>query len=150
MTVSDGRIRQKIKQAIFRRYQKAMQANFAEVPEKCRFFVLTSINGTGEKVGICRFSGQIIDDVQNPRGRVCDSRVSGCTVQAKACKHRTPIYTKEQVKEQISEILSDKQKIGWHFPEVAALMWTLDDDSDFDLSFLDRDPDEPETNHDDQ
>lgn len=124
---SPSQVRQKLKQAMFRHLQRELQDNFKVVPEGCFHNHLTPIGGSSERIGICRFEGTPPEGVVSPRGKVCDLRIAGCAVQARACKCWSALHTKEDVKTEFRNLMSsDRGLIAARYPDVAALMWVLD------------------------
>lgn len=124
---SSSQVRQKLKQAMFRHLQQELQDNFKATPEGCSHNHFTPIGGSPERVGICRFDGTTPEGVLSPRGGVCDARVTGCLVQAHACKCWAALYSKEKIKGDFRNLMaSDRGMIAARYPDVAALMWVLD------------------------
>ena len=124
---SPGQIRHQLKQVMFRYLQKEIRDNFKDHPEACLHNHWTPINGSPERIWICRCDAAPIEGVVSPRGKVCDSRVAGSLLQARACKYRVAVRTKEQVKEEFRSLMtSERGAIASRYPDVAALMWVLD------------------------
>lgn len=125
-TMSPGQIRQQLRQVIFRHLQRELRNNFKDTPESCKFNQFTAINGSSERIGVCRFDKSAADGVQSPRGKVCDSRVAGCLLQARTCKCFCSVRTKDEVKSEFQTFMaSDRGTIAARYPDVAALMWVL-------------------------
>ena len=123
-----SQIRQQLKQVLFRHLQKELRNNFKEVPEGCHYNHFTKIGGSSEGVGVCRFDGVLNDGIPSPRGKVCDTRVAGCVMQARGCKYWSAIRTKEEVKAEFRALLaSDRGTVAARYPDVAALLWVLGD-----------------------
>lgn len=124
---SASQVRQKLKQAMFRHLQRELQENFKTVPEGCFHNHFTPIGGSPERIGICRFEGPLLEGQVSPRGKVCDLRIGGCTLQARACKYWSAIRSKEDVKSDFRNLMAaDRGLIAARYPDVAALMWVLD------------------------
>jgi hypothetical protein len=147
---SPGQVRQQLKQVLFRHLQRELRENFRGIPESCYHNHFTSIGGSPERIGICRFEGPLRDGCPTPRGKVCDTRVAGCTLQARGCKYLSAIRTKEEVKSDFRALLtSDRGSIAARYPDVAALMWVLDgEDFTEELMMAESEADPPDpTNH---
>lgn len=124
---SSSQVRQKLKQAMFRHLQRELQDNFKTIPEGCFHNHFTSIGGSPERVGICRFEGALPDDLVSPRGKVCDTRVAGCVMQARACKGWSALRTNVEIKTDFRNLMmAERGVIAARYPDVAALMWVLD------------------------
>lgn len=124
---SPSQIRHKLKQAMFRHLQRELQDNFKATPEGCFHNHFTPIGGSPERVGICRFDGTTPEGATSPRGKVCDTRVAGCMMQARSCKCWKAIRTKDDIKTDFRNLMaSDRGLIAARYPDVAALMWVLD------------------------
>ncbi len=141
-----GQIRQQLKQVLFRHLQKLLRANFRQAPESCRHNHVQSIMGTGVTVGVCRWDQQLKgkdDTRRSPRGKLCDSRVFGCTNMAGACSWWEALRTKEEIRNDFKLLIAsgDRGKIASLYPDVAALMWVLDGiDIATTVAELDTDP----------
>lgn len=123
-----GQIRQQLKQVLFRHLQKLLRANFRQAPSSCVFNRRESLGDTGEKVGVCRWEGTREEQKSSPRGKVCDSRIFGCTAMASTCRWWQPLRTKDEIKFEFRTLVSsdDRGRIAASYPDVAALMWVLD------------------------
>ncbi len=127
---SFSQVRQQLKQVMFRHLQKELKDNFKETPETCFYNHQTTINGSVERIGVCRFDTSILKDndgIQSPRGKVCDNRVAGCALQARTCRCWYPTRTKDEIKNEFRKLMaSDRGVIAARYPDVAALMWVID------------------------
>lgn len=123
---SPSQVRQQLKQVLFRHLQREIRDNFRKTPESCYHNHLTSIAGSPERIGICRYEGNVKENT--PRGKACDSRVAGCQVMARACRFREPFRTTAEIKDIFQKLMNsqDRGKIASQYPDVAALMWVLD------------------------
>ena len=124
---SISQVRHQLQQVMYRHLQRELRENFKSSPENCRHNVFTAIAGSVERIGVCRFEGPLEAGMATPRGKVCDTRVAGCPVQARACKGWTALRTKDEVKSEFRALMSsDRGTIAARYPDVAALMWVLD------------------------
>jgi len=132
---SESQIRHKLKQVLYRHLQKKIRGLFR--PSGCIY----NVSGMFQEqtVGMCNYGN---------RGKhiiVCDSRVEGCNQQAVDCSWFKPAQSKEDVKASFKELAGDLSKRGqlaFEYPDVAALMWVLEDIGDLDecLNFDGSDP----------
>lgn len=120
---TEGEIRQKLKQVLFRHRKKRLDSLFKPTSYGCVHNA--SVELTEEAVvGVC---GLIQDG--RPRGVLCDARFHADEI-AKNCPFWEPEKTKDEVKEEFQEILESGNRglVASNFPDAAALMWVLDDD----------------------
>jgi len=122
---TEGEIRQKLKQVIFRHLKARLRSNFKPSPGSCIHNVLVSLRNGGE-VGVCHYT----DPSGIPRGVVCDEQVDE-GVRAQECPLWVPSRTKSEVREDFQELLgsSDRGKIAAEYPDIAALIWVLQDEA---------------------
>jgi hypothetical protein len=70
------------------------------------------------------------DDSQLPRIRLClyydDLRICEEAFVAESCEAFTPLMGKDQAVEELEAQLRDSEWVGKHMPELAALLWVLD------------------------
>jgi len=136
----EGKVRHKLKQVLFRHLQKRIRALYR--PSGCIH------NKPGvfheQALGMCQYSNRGKHQI------VCDADVEDCIQHAAKCSWFKPVQSKEEVKAAFKELASDPNKRGqlaFEYPDVAALMWVLEDIGDLD-EYLDlEDPGEfvPET-----
>jgi len=121
---SEGEVRQKLKQVIFRLRKKHVEAVFRKAPETCRHNSTLEPMPREEIPGVqaCFYT---TDGV--PRGVVCDVRFDN-GARARSCSLWEPRGDKEQVKTEFHEVMESGNRglIASKFPDVAALMWVLD------------------------
>lgn len=123
---SEGQVRHQLKQVIYRHLQKRLRENFRQRPSNCahnREVVLDP--ETGASVGLCG----VLHADGTARNVPCDARIPGCSEMANKCSLFHPLLTKEEVKAEYNEILrsGDRGVIAAHFPDIAALLWVLDE-----------------------
>ena len=121
-----SQIKQKLKQATYRHLQKQLRANFKKKPSTCghnRGVVLDE--ESGEEVRLCGYT----NERGIPRNVVCDSRVPGCNAMARDCPLWTPCQTKEEIKDEFQAVVrsNDRGVIASEYPDLAALIWVLDE-----------------------
>ena len=119
-------VKQQLKQVTFRHLQKRLRDNFKRRPDSCRHnrqVVLDEDDGT--VVHLCGH----MDDRGIPRNVVCDSRVPGCDDMARECPLWCALRSKQEVKDEFNEVVHSGSRglIASEFPDIAALMWVLDD-----------------------
>lgn len=142
---TEGQVRQKLKQVTYRHLKKRLVANFKKSSCTCVHNALVDLDG--EEVGVCIYN---ISNI--PRGVLCDARFDNDQM-ASECPIWEPMQTKEQVKEDFNKFLEESSlgEIASMFPDVAALMWVLDDTDvvspDIDESSSKDVPDENTVSH---
>jgi len=122
---SEGLIRQRLKQVLFRYLQKEMRTNFKCYPENCLHNTCEVLVANGYEegaVGLCSFQIE-----GKPRRVVCDSRIHGGQEQARTCQWWTPIRTKEEIRQEFHKLIFSNElgPIAARYPDAAALMWVL-------------------------
>jgi len=161
---TEGQIRQKLKQVVFRHRKEHVKRGLAKRPENCEHngavrLPLHAANRT--TLHVCRF----VDDEGEWLNRVCDSGMGGVE-QAQGCPHFSCRNTPESLKGDFGRRLGldgTSVEIGYIaklYPDVAALMWALGPSSgtsrdasedpvdDGILAFFGaQDEDEPEEDH---
>lgn len=123
---SEGQVRQKLKQVAFRYLQRRLRENFRKRPATCIHNMTVILDeATNSGVGLCGFpsSDGLLRNVP------CDTRIPGCLVMAKTCSLWAPLQTREQIKAEFAALLQsgDRGAIASLYPDLAALMWVLDD-----------------------
>ncbi|OHD26980.1 MAG: hypothetical protein A2Y38_08165 [Spirochaetes bacterium GWB1_59_5] len=118
----EGTVQHKLKQVLYRHLQKRLRANFRLVPQACRH----NREVGDSNVGVCMVTveGRL-------RGTLCDARYEGIPV-AKACPWFEPRQTKDEIQAEFRVIFGDPHRglLGVAFPDVAALLWVLDPETD--------------------
>lgn len=121
---SQGNIRQQLKQVIYRHLQRRLRSNFKQRPDTCRHNRQIPL-GEESYVSLCG----ILSPSGEPRNVPCDSRIPGCDAMARVCPLWEPTSSKEEVKASFYALLhsGDRGLIAAEYPDIAALMWVLDD-----------------------
>lgn len=124
---SEGDIRRKLQQVTFRHLKKRIQDAIKASPSNCIHHMLIP-NPFGETVGVCRKLSQ--DRSLTGKDIVCDPRMGGLE-KARACPWFTASRSPEDVKAQFKALMAsqDRGGIAAQYPDIAALMWTLDGDT---------------------
>lgn len=121
---SQGKIQQQLKQVIYRHLQRRLRINFKQRPHTClhnRQVILSE----DSHVSLCGF----LSSTGEPRHVPCDIRIPGCEEMARSCPLWEPLKSKEEVKSEFYALLhsGDRGLIAAEYPDIAALMWVLDD-----------------------
>jgi len=120
---SEGAIRHKLKQVRFRHLKKHVERELKPHPDNC-----THNRPLKQPVGgvlrIC------VHPDQEGGQRLCDEEWEG-EEKAKLCRLFTCCSTKDEVKETFKEELAGMSfaQIAYIYPDMAALMWTLDEET---------------------
>lgn len=127
---SEGQIKQKIKQVVFRHRKAYIRHGLARHPENCTHNQKVSLpvhmsnRATLRICGYCPEGGE-------PNNVVCDSTMGG-ERQAGECPFFEPNRSAENLKEEFNRKLGlngeDPVEIGYiaqEYPDVAALLWVL-------------------------
>jgi hypothetical protein len=125
---TEGEVRQKLKQVLYRHRQKRIQAVFRQAPETCTHNSTLEPRGRHDNAGGVQACVYTTDGV--PRGVVCDVRYDNGQ-RARNCPLWEGRTTKSEVKAEVREILESGNRglIAKNFPDAAALMWVLDSSS---------------------
>lgn len=125
--MSEGTIRHKIRQAIFRHRKDYIRTRLEPLPENCLHNRRFSYPDRDQSIGICTYQQSSGKNV------VCDDCYGG-TKQARQCETFEPLVPAERLKgkfkENIEAAVKDPRAIGHiakNYPDVAALMWVLGD-----------------------
>jgi len=124
-------IKQQLKQVTFRHLQRLLRQNFKKKPQTCTYNNHEWVDpDLGYGVSLCDVKEEGL-----PRNVVCDPRVEGCNNMARECPLWAPCRTKEQVKEDFHAVIqsSDRGLIASDYPDIAALLWVLDDPEESDV-----------------
>jgi hypothetical protein len=128
---TEGEIRQKLKQVLFRHRKTFVQGGLEVAPVNCvhnepmRLPVAVAESST---VGVCQFVGED----GTPNNRICDSNFGGDR-QANRCPFYACRNTAADLKETFRADLEldgsplEVARIAKMYPDVIALMWTLDE-----------------------
>ncbi|MDB4278184.1 hypothetical protein N9917_01140 [Deltaproteobacteria bacterium] len=121
---SESAIKHKLKQVRFRHLKKRVSSLLKERPGNCTYnhrFMHPLTNGTPTGMCVCpALEGE----------RLCDPDWGG-TEKAKACPHFQAQQSKDDIKEGFRSELGDMTfaQLAYHFPDMAALMWTLGEET---------------------
>lgn len=118
---SEGAIRQKLKQARFRHLKKILQADLSTLPINCEHNRILDLPDI--EVSICSLYAT-----------VCDEQYGGREI-ARECPKYQGRYEKEKLKEDFLLLMTESSigTIAVEYPDIAALMWVLEDDDEIDL-----------------
>lgn len=120
---TEGQIKQKLKQVMFRHLQKLLRAKvFRKRPDTCKHNQLSSANGP--KVWLCYSRDP------NVNYRICDTRFEDCLKFALVCPCWETKLSKARVQEDFQILMEsgDRGVIASEFPDIAALLWVLGED----------------------
>lgn len=117
---SEGQVRHKLKQVLFRHLQKKLRLALRHRPDTCIHNQV--LEGDAFRVGVCGC-------VENS-GKVCDGRVPACMEQSQTCSWWAPVKSKDEIKSDFQNFMetSDRGLIAAEYPDVVALLWVLDGD----------------------
>lgn len=129
---TDGQVRHKLKQVLYRHLKLRLENNFKKRPETCKHngTILYGTDGPLTAPKFCAHASQL--------GLVCDVAHGGLE-KARSCPHWTPNQSKEEIKQEFYQLLTEpKHVLASEMPDAVALMWVLDEEEISEL------PDEPE------
>jgi hypothetical protein len=136
---TEGQVRQQLKQVIFRHLKARLQDNFKRTPHRCRHNSDVELE-PGQTVGIC-----VYPQPDGPRGVPCDARLGGVE-QAQGCDLFKPAKKKGAIKAEFQVLVGDRERgrLASEYPDIAALMWVLDEFelTDEEISQVEMDEDE--------
>lgn len=129
---SEGAVRHKLKECLFRHRQRYLKALTQRTPENCKFnSVMVPEIGTPHH--ICRIG----------KKSVCDARFGGLQ-KALNCKFWEITRNKAQIKAEFHSLISSRLGVlAQMFPDVAALLWVLGESGipdDFETDVSDEQP----------
>lgn len=123
---TEGQVRHKLQQVLFRHLKKRLEQNFHRSPEGCAHNV-EPYGMTVEAVEARQQTPRVCG-LQDKVGLICDSRLGGGD-QARVCPRWEPRMTKDEVKAEFRALLTrPRGEVAAEFPDAAALMWVLDGD----------------------
>lgn len=126
--MSEGTIRHKIRQALFRHRKDYIRTHLDPAPNNCLHNAKMAYPDRDTTIGVCRYQKDGM-----AKNVVCDECFGGIK-QARQCDAFEPMVPAERLKgrfkENIEEAVKDPRAIGHiakNYPDVAALMWVLGD-----------------------
>lgn len=129
-----GAIRHKAKQVRFRHLKQLLEEALAQTPDNClhnrKFHHPQIVVSGGPPVGVCVCPAQ--------DGDVLCDKAWGGTERARVCPLFEPTTTKEEVKQEYRDFLAtaDLARIANTYPDLAALMWVLqEEEADREVDF---------------
>jgi hypothetical protein len=141
---SEGEVRQKLKQVLFRHQKSLLKANFKKRPETCAHNALVELDKDSD-IGLCMFQ---YPKAVEPRGLPCDERIGGVE-QARKCELWEPIQSKDEIKAEFQVLFEDTAElapIAAEYPDAAALLWVLGNGEMDEKTTAEEDlPDDPVT-----
>jgi hypothetical protein len=120
---TEGQVRRKLQQVTYRHLQRAVRTALSRRPENCENNRRVKLPVLGSEVRFCT----VIEDVDGDFVP-CDERHGGLE-QAEKCSQFACASTKDSVRDDFTKFLrdSDVATIAAEYPDLAALLWTLDD-----------------------
>ena len=115
---SEGQVRHQLQQVLYRHLQKRLRGNFKLRPHTC-IYNKQATGASGFSVDVCHH--------QELAGVVCDVRVD--PMRAKSCPYWEASQGKEATKAEFRDLIEsgDRGRIASEYPDVAALLWVLDE-----------------------
>jgi len=133
---SEGAVRHKLKQVLFRHRSKEIQRRLRKEPCNCAFNRTMDLPN-GESVSFCLFS-ELNPDEEPPTvllmqgggsgPALCDEKHGGLD-QAKECDKFEPMDGPGEIKAEFKDFVetADRAQIAFRYPDAAALLWVLDE-----------------------
>lgn len=120
---TEGQVRHKLQQATYRHLQRAIRTKLSRRPENCAHNRRVKLPVIDDEVRFCSVREDRDGDPLS-----CDECYDGVE-QASRCPAFECVNTKDSVKAEFTDFLrgSDVATIAAQYPDVAALLWTLDD-----------------------
>lgn len=121
---SKGEILQKLKQVRYRHIKKGIRKGLSRQPQNCAHNrQIDLILG----LRVCSHANVLDTFLMGSELPVCDAENG--PDQSKTCDYFCPARDKSEIREQIKTRLNSKEvgEIAFHYPDVAALIWVLDD-----------------------
>lgn len=135
---TEGQVRHKLQQVTYRHLQRTIRTKLSRRPENCTHNRRVKLPVVDDSIRFCAVRKDDDGDAL-----VCDECHDGIE-QASRCPAFECLFTKDDVKADFTEFLrgSDVATIAAEYPDVAALLWTLDDADPVPLD-VGADPDPP-------
>lgn len=140
---TEGQVRHKLQQVTYRHLQRAIRTKLSRRPENCSHNRRVKLPVVGQQIRFCAVREDADGD-----SLVCDESHEGVE-QASQCLEFLCENTKDGVKTDFTEFLkgSDVASIAAEYPDIAALLWTLDDTDPISLDVgTGQEPTTPEAN----
>jgi hypothetical protein len=120
---TEGQVRHKLQQVTYRHLQRAIRTALSRRPENCENNRRVKLPVLGTEIRFCA----VMED-EDGDFLPCDERHGGLERAAK-CPQFACASTKESVKADFEDFLrsSDVATIAAEYPDIAALLWALDD-----------------------
>lgn len=117
---SQGQVRHKLKQVLFRHLQKKLRLALRRRPDTCAYNKV--VGGDSIQVFAC--------DCPESSGKLCDARLPVSLEQALTCPWWQSSKSKEELKAEFKQLIEspDRGAVAAEYPDVAALLWVLDED----------------------
>ena len=139
-------VKRKLRQVIFRHLKKAVEDTLTPLPSSCLHNrVLTRSDGS--EIGVCGFPRSTLKP-GFPRDReflsadeaevICDASIPKGLARARVCPMWEPLFTRSEAKAVFKSdfaalIDQGRPAVALHYPDVAALMWVLDEADEEDV-----------------
>ena len=124
MIQSEGQVRHKLKQVLYRHLQKRIRAGLRKYPATCLHNQRVEVEGRVLGFARCSIDGS----------RVCDECLVGGAKTARGCGDWSPRQTKEEIRVAFEALCSKgRAVVAFHFPDAGALMWVLGEDVGYTL-----------------
>jgi len=122
-------VKNKLRQAKYRHFAKILAANFKQEPFKCLHNMELPLEDLDTTLYFCGVQPATI----------CDPNIRGCNAVAKECTLFEPQYTKEELKEKWEDFFENSsiEVINKDFPDIAILMWVLEEDTSVERGLTD-------------
>lgn len=123
---TEAHIRQKLKQAQYSHFKALLSANYKKRPCNCAYNQEhASLNSDKPPVRLCMFGS---DHTEEWQGVICDEDFGGKKL-ARDCTFFKPHKTKLELRTEFNTLMesSDLGTIAEQYPDVAALMWVLNE-----------------------
>ncbi len=129
-----GEVGQKLKQVKFRHIKRELDKLLQTKSVNCRFNYFLKTGSKNENKLLSLLGGGVyICKCPDLDSRICDSRLEDADA-AQNCSFFSLRHDKEKIKDSLKEFFKDRSvsEIAIRFPDVASLLWVLEDD-DFEL-----------------
>lgn len=140
---TEGQIRHKLAQVLYRHLQKRLRDNFKKTHAGCRFNGQPhQEHGEALPYRVCLHTLAAGQDTKDWPGLLCDPRLN--PDQPMRCDFWQPRLTKEEVKAAFVESLKrPRGEVAADYPDAVALLWVLGEEEPFPAPLDDPDSVEP-------